>query len=282
MIVFPNAKINIGLYVTEKRSDGYHNLETIFLPIPIYDALEVVPTDKEHSFLQVFGKDISGNNADNLVWRSYELLKQDFSSRMKPIGIYLNKAIPMGAGMGGGSADGTFALRLFNDFFKLELDDELLQKYALKLGSDCPFFVVNKPRLAYGRGEKLQNIDLNVDFTQYKLLLIHPHLHISTKDAFSFIIPRKAAFDLKEIGKLPVEIWKEFIVNDFETGFLNTFPEMADLKTLLYELGAVYVSMTGTGSTFYAIFPKEYSLTIPSELHRYPMQWCHEWTIKNI
>lgn len=281
MIVFPNAKINIGLYVTERREDGYHNLESVFLPLPIYDALEITPAANEASSLIVQGKLSEEQKEDNLVWKAYQLLKADYEQQIHLIDIHLNKAIPMGAGLGGGSSDGTFMLRLLNDYFGLGLQPQKLATYALALGSDCPFFVFNTPQLAMGRGEILSNIDLHIDWRLYKILCVHPPLHISTKEAFAHLTPQAPNFDLVHLPSLPISEWKGQIKNDFEKSFLSVHPEMQIIKDELYQQGAIYVSLTGTGSTFYAIFPSEKSVVLTAPILKYPITWCENLTIKN-
>lgn len=282
MIVFPNAKINIGLYVTEKRNDGYHNIETIFMPVPLYDALEVVPAPNGISELHLQdGVLADEDKTNNLVWKAYHILLSHYEDKMYPIHLYLNKAIPMGAGLGGGSADATFTLKLLNDFFKLGLIPEEIASFALQIGSDCPFFAYNKPQFATGRGELLEEINLGIDWSHYSLLLVHLPVHISTQQAFQGIQPKTANFNLRDIAELPIEEWKNVIQNDFELAFSVHHPEALKLKSHLYQLGAIYVSLTGTGSTFYAIFPKDLRQNIDMSSVDYSMKWCDDLTIKN-
>lgn len=268
MLHFPNAKINIGLYVTNKRADGYHDLETVFYPLPqLKDALEVVPAaDSSESSMRISGKTIAGNVYDNLVWKAFLLIKNYYPDRVSNINIQLLKAIPMGSGLGGGSADGAFMLRLLNKFFDLKLSDETLAGFALELGSDCPFFIYNTPHFALGRGEVLSPVD--VDLSIYSIQVICPKIHVSTAAAFGGIVPRSASFDLRKLTDLSVEDWKGTIVNDFEQTVFAQFAELGELKERLYAEGAVYASMSGSGSAIYGIFEKgkQSSLTTDTQL----------------
>ncbi|WP_375577941.1 4-(cytidine 5'-diphospho)-2-C-methyl-D-erythritol kinase [Marivirga tractuosa] len=249
MLKFPNAKINLGLNITAKRADGYHDIESCFYPIPLKDALEIIPS-KKLSF-ETTGLKISGNSKDNLVLKAYELLKTDFE--LPPIEIILHKNIPMGAGMGGGSADGAFMLTLLNEYFKLKISTEKLESYALKLGSDCPFFIENKPKLVSGRGEVFENTKL--DLSGYYLALVYPDIHISTAEAYSGVKPKKPEISVKAIiENLLVEEWKGKLKNDFEKGVFEKYPQLSKIKNNFYNEGAVYASMTGSGSTMFGIF----------------------------
>lgn len=271
MLSFPNAKINIGLFITERRPDGYHNLETIFYPIQACkDALEIIPSSSFN--LQIHGKKIQGNNKNNLISKAFEVIASDFPQVLQsPIKASLIKKIPMGAGLGGGSSDGAFMLKLLNDYYQLNLSKEALIAYALQLGSDCPFFIMNEPCLATGRGEKLKPI--TIDLSQYSIQLICPNIHISTATAFHNIKPRKAPFDLQEIHSLPIESWKENIYNDFENNIFLEFPALHDVVQQLYKQGAIYAAMSGTGSTLYGIFPKGEKATIECA---YPFETFYE------
>jgi 4-diphosphocytidyl-2-C-methyl-D-erythritol kinase len=269
MICFPNCKINLGLFVTGKRADGYHNLETVFYPIAprhlspaertdidnryatvLNDVLEI--TLAQETRLHLSGLAVNGNLEDNLVWKAYDLLKVQYGERITPINIHLHKATPMGAGLGGGSADGAYMLRLMNDFFALGLSKEVLAEYSLQLGSDCPFFIYNTPQFATGRGEVMQ--DVSVDLKGYEIKIVTPGLHVSTRDVFAQINPRTAPFDLRQISTLPVSDWKHHISNDFETTVFAVHPQLAAIKQQLYDEGALYASMSGTGSAVYGIF----------------------------
>jgi 4-diphosphocytidyl-2C-methyl-D-erythritol kinase len=263
MLQFPICKINLGLYITSKRADGYHNLETVFYPVSLYDALEVIPAMETN--LHLSGRTVAGDVQNNLVWKAYEMMKAEFPDVVQPLDIFLHKALPMGAGLGGGSADGAFMLRLLNDFYKLGLDKETLAAKALQLGSDCPFFIYNTPQFAEGRGEMMQQVE--VDLSAYTLQLVCPDVHISTANAFSMITPRPAPFDLRTLAQLPIQDWKNNITNDFEQPIFEQVPELARIKQQLYDGGALYASMSGSGSTIYGIFPKDRQAVISTDLN---------------
>lgn len=258
MITYPNCKINLGLHILEKRTDGYHNLETVFYPIPLCDILEIIENkDPENSPsfpLSVSGLPIQGNTSTNLCVKAYKLLKKDFS-RMPWVRVHIHKIIPIGAGLGGGSANGAFALKIYNDLFSLGLSEARLQEYAAVLGSDCPFFIKNKPCYATGRGELLEEIGL--DLSAYRFVVINPGIYINTGDAFRDIIPGKPATGLREIIGLPVKEWKDRLVNDFEASVFRKHPEIAAIKQTLYDQGALYASMSGSGSTVFGIFERD-------------------------
>ena len=252
MICFPNCKLNIGLYVTNKRPDGYHNLETIFYPIQLTDVLEIVPAAT--TSLKLSGLPVSGDLTTNLIWKAYELVKNTYPVRVPAISIFLHKVVPMGAGLGGGSADGAFMLRLLNDHCQLNLSNEELATLALHLGSDCPFFIYNTPVFATGRGETFTPVKL--DLSAYDIQLVYPHVHIATSAAFKHIVPCAAPIDLRTICKLPITEWKNIIYNDFEKQVFKDHPEIASIKTQLYAQGALYAAMSGSGSSVYGIMPK--------------------------
>ena len=256
MILFPNAKINLGLNITRKRPDGYHDLETVFYPLQIKDAIEVVENQSADADRQPFvfsqsGHEINGALESNLCYKAWALLKKDFPN-LPPILFHLHKAIPMGAGLGGGSADASFALILLNRKFKLGIGNEQLLEYALLLGSDCPFFILNQPVFAGGRGELMQSINLSLK--GYYIVIVFPHIHISTPWAFKQIIPAVPEFHLKDITQQPVTSWRTLMRNDFEPAVFNAYPEIGRIKEQLYEAGAVYASLSGSGSTVYGIF----------------------------
>jgi 4-diphosphocytidyl-2-C-methyl-D-erythritol kinase len=252
MLCFPNCKINIGLYVTRKREDGYHDIETVFYPVHMRDRLEAVPAAE--SDLLMSGLEVAGNPEDNLVWKAYQLLQKSYPDKVPELEIYLHKAIPMGAGLGGGSADGAFMLRMLNKECELGLSDEELIQLALQLGSDCPFFILNKPQFATGRGEVM--LDVPVDLSGYSMQLVMPQVHVSTGKAFSMLLPKAAAFDLRALHKLSIQEWKDKVQNDFEPAVFQMHPELKAIKEQLYAQGAIYAAMSGTGSTVYGIFPK--------------------------
>lgn len=253
MIVFPNAKINIGLNIVEKRSDGFHNLETIFYPVnTCTDALEILSSDVDQ--LEIIGKDIPGNHQDNLIWKALNLLRKQYPKLNTPLQIILHKKIPMGAGLGGGSADAAFFVKAVTQMFELGITEQQLMDYTLQLGSDCPFFILNKPAFGFGRGEQLEEIKLNLD--NYDIVLVCAPIHISTAAAFSGITPKKPEFDLRKLEAADIHNWKEYVHNDFEQNVFDLHPELASIKQQLYQEGALYASLTGTGAAVYGIFPK--------------------------
>ena len=255
MICFPTCKINLGLRITQKRADGFHALETVFFPISIKDAIEIIIEPETSAAPITFtssGLAINGDPSDNLCFKAYEILKKDYPT-IPNIKMHLHKTIPMGAGLGGGSSDGAFTLVALNQLFNLEIPEQALLDYALQLGSDCPFFIINTPAFATGRGEILKPINLNLD--GYSIVIVNPGIAISTKLAFSLITPKVPDTNMEAIICEPVTSWKEKLINDFEQPIFNSFPELANIKETLYQKGAVYASMTGTGSTVYGIFP---------------------------
>lgn len=255
MITYPNAKINLGLNIVEKRPDGYHNLETVFYPINLQDALEVNDLEGEGEYtLKISGTPIEGELDNNLVVKAYRLLKKDFPN-MGSINIHMYKHIPTGAGLGGGSADAAFMLKLLNEKFKLNLSTEKLEEYAAILGADCAFFIQNKPVFASGIGNIFEEINLSLK--GYYLVLVKPDIFVSTKDAFANIIPMKPNHSLKEIIRMPVETWRATMKNNFEDSVFKKFPEIAAIKDKLYDMGAIYASMSGSGSSVFGIFREQ-------------------------
>lgn len=267
MVIFPNCKINLGLNIIRKREDGYHDLETIFYPLPFCDALEIITHPESHSAHPVqfsaTGIKIDGPEEGNLCIKAYHLLKKD-SPQLPAIKMHLHKAIPMGAGLGGGSADGAFTLLLLNKKYQLNLPTDQLVNYALQLGSDCPFFIINKPCFGKGRGEVLEEI--NLPLSPYKLIIVNPGIHINTGWAFSQIVPAKPLQSIKEIIQQPIETWKHTLINDFEKAVLLQYPQLQIIKDQLYSKGAVYAGISGSGSTFFGFFPKDQivELDLPS------------------
>jgi 4-diphosphocytidyl-2-C-methyl-D-erythritol kinase len=263
MLLFPNAKINIGLQIIEKRLDGFHNIESCFYPVNWCDVLEVVPAHHhpkgEFHTGVVFttsGLPILGNENSNLCIKAIKLLNEKFP--LQGVRGLLHKVIPMGAGLGGGSSDGAFTLKALNELFDLRLTTHDLQDFARKLGSDCAFFIENKPAFCYEKGDKFEDISLNL--AGKFIVLVNPALHISTAEAYSGIIPKKSKTSLKDALKLPISQWKGIIQNDFEGKLLLKYPVIAEVKNQLYESGAAYASMTGSGSTVYGIFENEIDL----------------------
>ncbi|WP_214070196.1 4-(cytidine 5'-diphospho)-2-C-methyl-D-erythritol kinase [Mucilaginibacter sp. dw_454] len=248
MITFPNAKINIGLNIIERRTDGYHNLETIFYPIKIKDALEVIEAG-ELSF-ESSGLDIPGRTEDNLCVKGYHLLKKDFD--LPPVKIHLHKNIPIGAGLGGGSADAAFFIRLMNDKFRLGLAVAQQQNYARKLGADCAFFIENKPVFAFELGDEFETVKL--DLSGYVIVLVMPDIHVSTSEAYGGVKPAPVKQSLFDLIYEPIEEWRKLIKNDFEENIFRNHVEIRGVKAALYEAGAVYASMSGSGASVFGIF----------------------------
>lgn len=271
MINFPNCKINIGLNITEKRSDGYHNLQTVFLPVNLQDALEVIVSNtNEPITFTTSGISIPNEVSNNLCIKAYQLLQKDFD--LPNIKLHLHKTIPVGAGLGGGSADAAFMLRLIDDKFKLNLSLQSLIEYALQLGSDCPFFIINQPCFATGRGEVLTPIAVNLK--GYNLLLVNPQIHIATSWAFSKITPTLPNQSLFHLIQQPVETWQHTINNDFEVPVFNEYAEIKNIKVNMQNAGALYASMTGTGSTVFGIFKDD---TTTKQLLNFPAHYFCKW-----
>jgi len=257
MITFPVAKINLGLNVTERRPDGYHNLETVFYPVPLMDALELQPMDERFPSevecdLKVTNITVEGDEQRNLVVRAYQLLRHDFP-QLPRLHAHLYKAIPTQAGMGGGSSDGAEMLLLLNKMFDLRLSDQQLIDYAARLGADCPFFILRRPAYAEGIGERLQPIDLSLK--GYWLAVVRPDIPVPTKEAFSLITPRKPQENCRAVVMQPVETWRHHLVNDFEQSVFALHPEIGAVKEQLYQMGALYAAMSGSGSAVFGIFP---------------------------
>ncbi len=262
MIRFPNCKINLGLSVLNKRPDGFHNIETVFYPIAIKDALEIVSSDNNKDGIHFSQSGIELDDvSDNLCVKAWKILKQDFP-HLPAVNMHLHKAIPVGAGLGGGSADAAFTLQLLNDKYHLQLTTDTLLAYALQLGSDCPFFIYNQPMLAHGRGEILNPVSL--DLSAYRILIVHPAIHINTAWAFKNL-PLSSLKKEKNIAKIirqPVSTWRDLLMNDFEAVIFKEYPTIAAIKDTLYANDAVYASMSGSGSTVYGIFNASTSQTI--------------------
>jgi 4-diphosphocytidyl-2-C-methyl-D-erythritol kinase len=270
MVAFPNAKINLGLYITGKRPDGYHNLETVFFPIALKDVLEIIESKEEQPVIfSSSGLIVNGDADDNLCVKAYQLLKKDFPS-IPHIKMHLHKVIPMGAGMGGGSSDAAFTLMMLNEKFSLGISQQQLLEYALILGSDCPFFIINKPCLAKGRGEKLTEMPLSL--SAYQILIVNPGIHVNTAMAFRELKMHSSETNLEtEISK-PVTEWKFNIQNDFEVNVGNAHPEILAIKEKLYESGAIYSSMSGSGSSVFGIFENKINLE-----NNFPETYFYKW-----
>lgn len=270
MVVFPNVKINIGLFITAKRPDGYHNIESVFYPVPFTETIEItlrnedalppetfaapnlVTTVGNVRFLQ-YGNPIPGNAEGNLCIKVYQKLEEWY--QLPPIDLHLLKTLPIGAGLGGGSADAAFTLRALIAFFNLNVSSKEAMDLLASLGSDCPFFWNNKPAFVYGRGEQMRSLPL--DLSAYHILLVHPGIHISTQEAYAGVSPKAPPIDLQLLPDLPVAGWKEVVYNDFESHLFEKYPLLPQLKTKLYELGADYAAMSGSGSALYGLFPFE-------------------------
>jgi 4-diphosphocytidyl-2-C-methyl-D-erythritol kinase len=253
MLRFPNAKINLGLYITRKRADGFHDLETVFYPLhSLRDALELVPAAGGQAELHTSGLPVGGPPEDNLAWRACALMRARFPAALPALDLHLHKAIPMGAGLGGGSADAAVALQMLNEIGGLGLRRSELEALALELGSDCPFFIRNTPQYATGRGEQMLPVAL--DLSAYRIKVICPDVAVSTRAAFSRVQPQPSRFDLRSLPQLPLSEWREVLRNDFEESVFVQYREIAAAKESLYAEGALYASMSGSGSAVFGIF----------------------------
>lgn len=266
MIYFSPAKINIGLFVTSKREDGFHNIESIFYPIPFYDVIEIMPSKKYHF-------DFSGVpqiEGENIIERAYDVIKND--NDIPNCHIHLHKNIPIGAGLGGGSGNGVTALLALNKLFELHISDTKIEEYSLILGSDCPFFIENKPKFVTGRGECLKEIKVNLE--GYFLVIINPQIHIGTKEAYQNITIKNNPVDKLSHSILqPMEHWKNTIKNDFEQYAFSKYPEIELIKNKLYDCGAVFSLMTGSGSTVYGLFKEKTKLPV------FPSHYFIKWML---
>jgi 4-diphosphocytidyl-2-C-methyl-D-erythritol kinase len=267
MISFPNCKINLGLFITNKRADGYHALQTVFYPISWCDALEVVEsTDSKPFHLSTSGLIIPGEPATNLLFKTWQLITNEFN--LPPISVHLHKNIPMGAGLGGGSADVAFFIKLLDEKFNLGISDEKKLNLASQIGSDCAFFIKNRAVYAEGRGDEFSNI--NVDLSQYYILIVFPHIHVNTKDAFAGLSPKMPKENLNElIARTPIEKWHTCLFNDFEPTILEKHPAIKQIKNAIYQNGAIYASMSGSGSAVYGVFEKEPSMFVDKKYSFY-------------
>ncbi|MEY8687531.1 4-(cytidine 5'-diphospho)-2-C-methyl-D-erythritol kinase [Bacteroides sp. AN502(2024)] len=258
MITFPNIKINLGLSITEKRPDGYHNLETVFYPVALEDALEIrTSAEAEKKItLHQYGMAITSNPEDNLVVKAYSLLDNEF--HLPPVEVHLYKHIPSGAGLGGGSSDAAFMLKLLNDHFQLELSEEQLEVYAATLGADCAFFIKNKPTYAEGIGNIFSPVELSL--SGYPIIIVKPNVFVSTREAFSNIHPHRPEYPVREIIRRPVQEWKDTLINDFEASVFPQYPVIGEIKEEIYRRGAIYASMSGSGSSVFGLFAPEITL----------------------
>lgn len=264
MISFPNAKINLGLYITSKRSDGYHDIESCFYPIPWLDVLEIIPS-KELKFTSS-GISVPGSIEDNLCLKAYHLLKTDFD--IPNIDIHLHKVIPIGAGLGDGSSDAAFTLKMLNEKFELDINTQQLENYAAQLGSDCSFFVKNKPVLATKTG--IEFSDINIDLTGKHLVIVKPNIHISTLEAYASISPKSLKTSVREIiENYKITEWRSSLHNDFEDSIFKNHPKIESIKNEMYKKDAIYASMTGSGSAVYGIFEQPVDMEIKNENHSF-------------
>ncbi len=247
MISFPNAKINLGLHVTKKREDGFHDIETVFYPIAMHDSLEVLVSDTKTSLSQ-YGLELTGG--ENLVLKAYKLMKKEYG--ISEVDFHLLKQIPAGAGLGGGSSDAAQTLLMLNDLFELNISSAELEQRAAELGSDCAFFIRNKPVYASGRGEVFE--DINLDLSVYHIKVVKPDIHISTAEAYAMVKPESGRPSPLEIIQKPIQDWKNNLINDFEAPIFEKYPEIGLIKDSLYDQGAIYASMSGSGSAVYGIF----------------------------
>ncbi len=246
MIVYPNAKINLGLNIFRKREDGFHDISSVFYPVKeCVDILEIVKSDN----FEFTKSGIEIPNGENICEKAWNLLHTDFE--IGNVKIHLHKQIAIGAGLGGGSADASFTLKALNELFELKLTNKELEKYALQLGADCPFFIDNKPKFVEGIGEKMTSVDL--DFSEYEIRLINPKIHISTKEAYTDVVPRIPQKSISDVIELPINEWKDKLRNDFEDSVFLKYPKLKSIKEILYNEGSLYGSMTGSGSFFYSI-----------------------------
>lgn len=252
MITFPNIKINLGLSITEKRPDGYHNLETVFYPVALEDALEIRtnPEAQQKFTLHQHGMEIAGNPENNLVVKAYLLLDKEF--HLPPVEIHLYKHIPSGAGLGGGSSDAAFMLKLLNEHYNLQLSDKQLEDYAATLGADCAFFIKNTPTYAEGIGNIFSPIELSLK--GYRIMIVKPDVFVSTREAFANIRPRRPEYPVREVIRRPVAEWKDTLINDFEASVFPQYPVIGEIKEELYHQGAIYASMSGSGSSVFGLF----------------------------
>lgn len=259
MISFPNAKINLGLNIISKREDGYHNIESIFYPVGCKDILEVI--ESTELLFQSSGIEIPGDSTQNLCLKAYNLLKKDFD--IPPVTIHLHKVIPIGAGLGGGSSDAAFTLKVLNNLFQLNISNKKLETYARLLGSDCAFFIENKPVFAMEKGDVFEDINLTLD--SFFIVLVNPNIHISTAEAYAGITVNNTFPSPIDIIKNPMPKWKGELKNDFELSIAKKYPEIESIKNKLYSLGALYSAMTGSGSTVFGIFDKLPELSFPKD-----------------
>jgi len=271
MITFPCAKINLGLNIVSERENGYHNIETVFYPIPLYDALEIKYMDEKFPSDVPCDLKITGNAVDcdeqwNLVVRAYNLLAEDY--KLPRVHAHLVKRIPSQAGLGGGSSDGAYMIRLLDERFRLNIGNAEMERYAAKLGADCAFFITSEPAFATGIGDELAPVDgPEGNLKGYYIAVVKPDVAVSTRDAYKQIVCKKTGKSCRTIVRQPIETWKKELTNDFETPIFAVHPELAEIKTRLYNLGAVYAQMSGSGSAIFGIFKQKPTFDIEKEFH---------------
>lgn len=265
MIVFPNCKINLGLNVTQKRPDGFHNIETVFYPVKWHDSLEIIEDGTTPFDLKISGLKVSGNPEENLIFKAYKLLTQ--GAKLPGLKVHLHKVLPMGAGLGGGSSDAAFFLKLADKQLKLNLSTEKLTEMARKLGSDCAFFIENTPVFAKGKGDEFENVKINLN--KYHILVVYPGIHSNTKEAYDGVVPKTPEKSIKQILNQPVETWKNDLINDFEKSIFKKYPEIEKLKNTLYQNGAIYSSLSGSGSAVFGIFKRKPEISFPENYSWY-------------
>ena len=248
MICFPNAKINIGLNIVEKRTDGFHNIETVFYPVQLCDVLEIIESSKFE--FSNSGIAVPNDGKENLCVKAYRLLSKEF--QLPPVKIHLHKIVPIGAGLGGGSSDAALTIKALNNLFQLNLSKEKMKDHARQLGSDCAFFIENDPMFAYERGDKFKPVQL--DMNDHFIALVTPDIHVSTAEAYAGTAPKKPETSLEKLISLPIGEWKNNIYNDFEDSVFTKYPAIKTIKEKLYSLGAIYASMSGSGSSVYGVF----------------------------
>jgi 4-diphosphocytidyl-2-C-methyl-D-erythritol kinase len=255
MVVFPFCKINLGLHINAKRNDGFHDIETVFYPVYSYsDVLEIVKTDKTKYGFQQKGIPVNLNTDVNLIEKAYLLLQEKYN--LATVDMFLYKNIPVGAGLGGSSSDAAFTLKLLDNIFNLHLNNELIREYAAQLGSDCPFFIDATPAMGTGRGEKIVSCSIPQLSKKY-LVIVTPNIFISTAEAYKSSLTNKRNISLSNIISQPLPVWKDILVNDFEKTIFPAYPELKQVKEILYSQGAIYASLSGSGSSLYGIFKEK-------------------------
>jgi 4-diphosphocytidyl-2-C-methyl-D-erythritol kinase len=253
MISFPHCKINLGLNVIQKREDGFHNIESVFYPVNWCDVLEIIEVGTKPFELTISGLDVKGDPEKNLCYKAWKLISLDF--KLPNLSVYLHKVLPMGAGLGGGSSDAAFTLKMINELCNLGLSTEKLVEYAAQIGSDCAFFIHNKPMLATGKGEILAPLDVNL--SGHKIVIAMPNVSVGTAEAYSWIKPKSPINNLESVLKSSINSWNQNLVNDFEIPVIERFPIIGEIKETFKTSGAAYTSMSGSGAAVFALFEKE-------------------------